>query len=581
MAQCIAALVNAFNSAVLRCDFQVASCVLKALVECGNANCVSAQSLHALLSQIVQKSLEAGFKNGEFGLCLVLSCLINLSPALALRNSEFSELIHSAIEGASQFVTSSEYIARRDLVSPAAGNLDRLETLVVCLQCLRSADWETQVLLRPYLMDGIADQLTGVSVDNQHVLPAIDASKCVGKRHIPAVFLQTELAAEVSELSLSERWILEDIMSSTIDAFSKSVGECAKALLRIPFVHPQFEQVLVDVVLSRSLESPTSLTDVPRTFFVSCLHRASVLQETLKPCIEAGIKSLCNRQITVEAEWLLANSLNFLINNNMKLPMEGGRVFEKFLAHAVRVQFTNSLLSRLPEPLHSQVPADPGFGTPLVSSDEYQKIKEVVRIKEGSELEVLGVLKSMDHEDRYKFFVHALIENGARTLTHLSRLLDLYGSILTNAATHGFVSSKRHAQDLLAETLFQFWTNNDFRLEKSVEIFLRNGMIAPSDVAKRLPVDETRLVSLNLIRTLVDFLIERKSILATELEERIGTDMYEAVSHELSTVNSDLHSVLHSILVQTEGAPEMKKWVVKHYAQHIDVEDDLVVLLKV
>ena len=539
------ALVSALNNAILQGNLAVSSCVLRTLIECVNANCVSAESLHGVLVSILNSSLTSGFGSGEFGLYLTLSSLISLSPKLA-SDPNFADLIQSAIEGGSLFVT-PEYIARRELLSPVPGTPDRLETLVICLQSLRSTEWDSAVLIRPYLMDE-AIATTLASSEDAHPMGSILTAF---KPFVPPVFVQTGPGMG----SLSEQWILEELMFNTISLFDKSVGECTKALLRIPVVHDQFEHVLVDVLISASL----NISSVPRAFYHSVLHRATVLQESIKPVIPVALHGVPTEGC-VDTEWLLADLISFLVGNNMPMPADLSQsILQKIASISIRTQFANSL-----QPKISSIPIeDPPMGAPFVEDTEaYRSMKEIVRIKDGSELEVLGALKSS--VSSYPLFLHALLENGSRTITHLTRLLELYGSIVTNAHTHGFVASKSEGQEMLANTTFLFWKNNEFRLEKNIEIFLKNKMISSVNVADRIELSgEQKLVSYNLVRILMEYLISRKKDLEKELEERIGTDMYDTVSHELGLADSELETVRETLIQKADS--NYLKWIQKTF----------------
>ena len=543
VSQCIVSLVNALKNAILQGNLSIATSVLRTLVECMNSHCVSVDSVQVVLSDL----LSASSSCPEFGLYLLLSSLVCLSPNFS-KDPRFADLIHSAIETASQLVSSSVYLSRRDFVCPTLSALpDRLETLIICLQSLRSLSWETDVLIRPYLMEGIS---IPDSPDDIHTLAPIAwkfGSSTVN--YIPSVFL----------LDDDSNWILQDLISTTIDSFSLSVGECTKALLRIPVADPNFENCLVNVLISRSI----GMTDVPKAFYHSVLHRATVLQESVKPVIREVI-ALVAPQLTTESEWQLAELVGFLLCNNF--PLEGVQLANslrnKIADVALRTQFANSLQDKLLVEV-----TDPGMGVSMSDPPaEYQQMREIVRIKDGSELEVLGAIKA---GGSYRLFLHALIENGSRTITHLLRLLELYGSIISNSTTHGFVATRSESQKMLLDTIVAFWGNNDFRLEKTIDVFLRNGCINALDLAQRvIPVDIDRFVSLNLVRIVVEYLVDKKTNLTKQQEERIGTEMYDIVTQELEETETELNAVFETLFAKATSE-EMQRWMVKNFATHM------------
>ena len=180
----------------------------------------------------------------------------------------------------------------------------------------------------------------------------------------------------------------------------------------------------------------------------------------------------------------------------------------------------------------------------------------MVRIKDGSEVEAVDLLAQISG-NAFKFFVHALIENGSRTVTHFTRLIDLYRGILQRA-------QPEEREQVLLDAVFEFWGNNDFRLEKTVEILLREGFVTPMGVVGRIPMDEAKLVTYNLVDVVVGGLVARRKKVAAELAESEEVmDKQEQLESQLGLIDTDLTSVVSELLAKSSHP--LQKWIVKKY----------------
>lgn len=531
VAETINGLYGELRYAVCEGNLNVATCLVRTLIECANSGCLSVSSLVTLLGCMIDATTKGGFRQSEVGIYMLLSSIPWFSPALALNDADVSNLIQRALAAASELVSSIDYRRRRDLVSFMAGFPDRLESAITAVEAMRATGWDSLVLIRPYAMEGItlatpsAEFIHTVPSDDDGLFEALTAPK---RRFVPQTLISTATASgDDQPLTISDVFLLQEMMDNTVTLFQQSVGECAKSLLRIPVLHSQFEPVLVDVVVSRAL-SPSELVGIPPAFYYSLLHRCVVLQESVRPHLEAALMLLSQQSLSEESQFALAEMISFLFVNNMKfdrIAELSKSAISKFLMCAIRLTFVNSLQAKLPEQLRGMIPAEPGTGNPFEPSDAYQQVKEVVRIKDGSEFEVVQVIEPMGVEG-YMYFVRAFVENGSRTVTHFTRLMELYRNILINRAP-----SAETRERVILESVFTYWTtSNEFRLEKILEILLKEKAVSAIGIARNMQFEDSQLASYRLATMVTDFAIRQRE----SLDESTDTQLREVAAEIIS-----------------------------------------------
>jgi hypothetical protein len=232
-----------------------------------------------------------------------------------------------------------------------------------------------------------------------------------------------------------------------------------------------------------------------------------MLQESLKAPINEALVTLSTQSMTPEAEFLLADTLAFLINNNIvpscleAVASNNHRIITKTIEQATRIMFVNTLGTKLPENLRqllpSSEPESPSFtdSADILNTEEYQRMKQVVRIKDGSEAEVVQVLKESGN---MKMFIMSLIENGSRTITHFLKLLELYSVIVGNS---------NEGRKLLVDLLFEYWSGADHsaKLERYLQISLKQSIVDATYVADKVDIsNEDSLTSYRLVEILMD-----------------------------------------------------------------------------
>lgn len=545
VADCINALYGELRYAVAKHDYQVTSCVIRLMIELTNCGSLSLESVVALCNTFLDYPT-------TFTAHVILSSCFWFSADVALNNEQVSNLIDRALSVASNLITDI-YIQRRDIVSPFPGLPDSLETLIAAVTQMRESGWTNTVLIQP--TSEMKAQLPDTVTEHptlRHSLPSDDLSSfsCLAQSSY-AHRINLPVATETTSLSVPEIWLLEELINNTLDSFQKSVGECAKALLRTPVIDPAFEAILTKLLISRTLQSPIYPVGVFRAFYHSTLLRCAILQESMKPVVANIIQTVVSdMSLTPESEMLLAELMAFLLHNNISfqnmdvIATRNHRVVIKCIEHLSRS--TPSVQSKLPEQLHGLLPAEPElptFGMSIIDSDQYAQLKQVVRIKDGSEIEVTQYLRTLElsPEETTKMFLMVLIENGSRTITHFLKLLELYAPI---------VRARSNAREMLVDLLFQFWNpenGHSQKLERYISICLSQNLIDPVHVAQRMDVSNEDSIS-----------------------------CYRLI--EIVMKSSQSSSDVVDILLQKSN-DFVTKWIVKHW--HAYIRPDTVELAKI
>jgi hypothetical protein len=499
----INALYGELRYAVEKHDYQVTSCILRVMIELTNCGSLSLESVVALCNSILDYPT-------EFSIHVVLSSCIWFQSDVALGNQDVVTLIDRAMSAAVSRIT-DVYIQRRDIVSPFPGCPDSLETLINTISQLRECGWTSQVLIQPVheMRSQLPDTVNGHPA-LRHTLPSDDLSffGCLASasfHHRVHIAIKDE-----TSLAMSDIWLLEEIINNTLDSFQRSVGECSKALLRIPVIDPAFESILSKVLIARSLQSPTYPTTIFRVMYHSSLLRCAMLQESLKPLMASTILEIVSElNLTPESEILLGELIAFLLHNNIvisnidMIASRNHRVVIKTIEQLTRS--TSSAQAKLPDQLHGLLPSEPEPPSFNIDSDQFTQLKQVVRIKDGSEVEVTQYLRTMEipPEETTRMFLMVLVENGSRTITHFLKLLELYAPI---------VRTRPGAKEQLVDLLFQFWDpekGHAQKLERYISITLGQTLVDPLVVAQRMDIsNEDSITCYRLIDIVMKYAVQ-------------------------------------------------------------------------
>jgi hypothetical protein len=299
------------------------------------------------------------------------------------------------------------------------------------------------------------------------------------------------------------------------------------------------------------------------------LHRCAVLQESLKPRIEEVVIELSRQDLSADQQYALGDMLAFLFMNNLKFErMEeiSEPVIAKMLNFAMRLAFINSVQAKLPESLHRLLPEQPGQGAPFELTETYARVKDTVKIKDGSDGEVLDVLLGIEpRAQAFKLFAQALVENGSRTVSHTARLIELYRNVVLRAEELELVAPGEK-ESILVMTVIEFWINNAFRLEKTCDQFVGAGFVSPNTLVGMMSVDPESLSTYNLIDLVMRAVLSRVTAAKRALAEDSGMQTDE-LSRSLAESE---HNALECIRTLLEKSPEsVQHWFARKYRNSV------------
>ncbi|GIX63923.1 nuclear cap-binding protein, putative [Babesia caballi] len=153
---------------------------------------------------------------------------------------------------------------------PYAGEFhytDRLESGVGCLESLLQHEWANTTTYRFYQSKGVAEHIfevaeepfvsEEVSTVTQEILQGLlntKADKLAAFQPVP--FLPFAFATDcpgVDQIAVHDRWLLEEHVLHTVQAFEEDTSLCANQLLLIPFNHEYAEHAIVEVLFNLML----------------------------------------------------------------------------------------------------------------------------------------------------------------------------------------------------------------------------------------------------------------------------------------------------------------------------------------
>eukprot|EP00747_Dinoflagellata_sp_TGD_P070685 gnl/TRDRNA2_/TRDRNA2_156707_c1_seq1.p1 gnl/TRDRNA2_/TRDRNA2_156707_c1~~gnl/TRDRNA2_/TRDRNA2_156707_c1_seq1.p1 ORF type:complete len:883 (+),score=217.26 gnl/TRDRNA2_/TRDRNA2_156707_c1_seq1:60-2708(+) len=386
-----------------------AQLLLRFFVCLGNCGLVALPAVLTLLREVL--ALSDGLrpqKGGDLGVFLTLAALPFFSSASYEKVAEEVESLISS---------TSTYLAGRDarwkpclrLLKNEGAPTDRLEALASAVKSLRQAGWATQCAFMPNMPNFEPDpvgrpeavQLTPLG------LTAEDMKKCKVRFSVPMSscrFVSGKLEADGADDQLAEhdRWLLEDYVVLIIETFARDVDECSKQLLRIPLLHPSFEVVVVECVLSQMCRLPTP-PQLPMLY--SRLLQAMVdKQNSMKKVVDKALTASFEQISELDEEGIDVLSEAFayhLLHNSYEatwspftgdnVPLQTQRFIRRAFDRLQRLSFHENLLHKLPESVHVYVPPEPLPGRKLAvaAKPEFSRILPLIKIKEPDERTLL------------------------------------------------------------------------------------------------------------------------------------------------------------------------------------------------
>lgn len=378
----------------------VAQLLLQFAVGLGNYGAVGLQSLCSLLHAVA--GLSDGLrssKGGDLGIYLALAALPFMSSAAQDKVTTHVDQLIGAGEG---------YLANR-ASSPWKPLLrilktedipDKIEALPLVLRSLKASKWCSQCVLHLPGCEPTLHKKAGLEDLDSLDVTAEDIRKSKVRMQVP--LMASRLLTSASDLdgaddsmSVHDRWVLEDYILLTIDMFGRDVDECAKQILKIPVLHPQFEAITIETVFSQLLRLP-SPPWLP-LFYSRLLEMITEKQASTRKLVEQSYGSLIARAQDLDEECLevLAEAFAYhLMHNSYQtdwtlfavdtVTVQAQRLVRRTLDRLQRLSFHQNLLHRLPETMHVYVPPEPLAPTtlPIQKTDEFRKMLGLVRIKE-------------------------------------------------------------------------------------------------------------------------------------------------------------------------------------------------------
>jgi len=386
-------------------QFLHAQLLLRFIVGLGNTGLVALPEVLQLLQEVM--ALSNGLrpsKGGDLGVFLALTALPFLSPAAY---GLAAEKVDALVAAAGTYLTARD-AKWKPLVRVLKNEvpLDNLEAVAAMLESLKEAGWTAEAVFHIKSSEPCME----AKDTSPHLAPlgitAEDIKKTKVRVPVPLVsckLITSKMLADGAEvMPMHDRWLLEDYILATIEAFARDVEECSKQLLRFPFMHTLFEAAIIETIFSQMLRLPSPPL-LP--LFYSRLFQALVEKEpSLLVVVNKGFTGLFEQIADLDEESfeVLAEAWAYhLINQEYKAdwaPFTGDKAspqVQRFLRRVFerlqRLSFHQNLLHRLPESVHAYVPPEPvpAKGMAAQSKPEYVRMLGFVKIKDPNQDRVL------------------------------------------------------------------------------------------------------------------------------------------------------------------------------------------------
>jgi len=414
--------VTELRTAILTGRILVAQLLLRFIAGLGNAGFLALSEVLDLLEEVF--ALSDGLrplKGGDVGVFLMLATLPFLSPAA---HEKAAETVETLLSKASVYVASRD-AKWKQLVTPWRGDdepLDGLEASFATVQALKKGGWTSASIIvlpagepKVEVPEGMKKAVPPLNISAQ------DVKKAKLSYQVPLVSMSLSGAGADARppaadiMPLQDRWTLEGYVVMTIESFARDMEECCKQILGIHVQHPQFEAVVIDVVLSQMLHLPTP-AQLP-LFYIRLLEHLCAQQSSMQMALDTALRRLFQSMPLMDAEACdtLADVFAYHITHM------GWKVdWEAFLGESVsphtqrfirncferlqRLSFHQNLVQKIPEALHSYIPPEPSTSQlAVVHMAEFEKMATFVRIKDPNDRLVLKYCQLLSrYQDQQK-----------------------------------------------------------------------------------------------------------------------------------------------------------------------------------
>jgi len=202
--------------------------------------------------------------------------------------------------------------------------------------------------------------------------------------------------------------------------------------------------------------------------------------------------------------------------------------------------------------------------------------ERVMKVKKDVEEDEFGELPSEPWHLHtvVELFVTAVLQNGAKTPTHMSKMLDGYEKIFARLRPADEEEAHSFAK-LVARCVFQFWRNSSQRLEITIESLLHREIVTPRAVvehalSERSPQIYSGGTVWYVINSFARKSLERSQAVRMELAiaKKLGkTDTAEKNRRQLETAiqeTADLFTLIFTGLVRSYQDFEEKDLLLRH-----------------
>lgn len=154
----------------------------------------------------------------------------------------------------------------------------------------------------------------------------------------------------------------------------------------------------------------------------------------------------------------------------------------------MRLSFFDNLGHRFPNEMKQFFPEEPTFVEDASAhTNEFMELVQLVTIKDPKEDAVTDYLlrQKWSNDHQIRMFMRALLRTGAKTPTHLARILEGYARVFETLLPKEADAQKQH-RTAIVECTFAAYQKMGFRLELAIESFLSRNILDATGVVDYL-----------------------------------------------------------------------------------------------
>lgn len=455
--------------------------LLRFLIELANCNTIQPESILDRIETIAKMECH----DRDFTVNLALIALPFFSLQFFTDNGP---RIKKIIDIGESYIKSRRPVAWKIAASPIWDTelKDRLEGVLDAINSQIEAEWCSKAILRhPLPIESFKGR--------QQILPELTLMAT----EMPQVSIRPHVIVRCveSELREHDRFIIEDHFINTIFIFQDDVRECSVQLLQMPF-QTDFEKILMNSIFTELFQL-IQRSQIPFFYFrlitILCQMQNTCRDHVYDIC-QWAIQNL--EKFDIDMRDVLADyfaqdivSANFgnvqmLKDASDKDEMWARMVIKKMMG----LSFWKNVEAKLPENLnlHRFLPAEAVPINPYTNElckEDYKVLLNAVRIKDADPGYIEKYIdqrllkndnssgedddddgkEDKENSEMFRMFIYAVLQKGAKTPTHSSRLLHLHKDIF-----YRYKKKYKFFPELLQTVVFDFWKQSPLRLKKQV-----------------------------------------------------------------------------------------------------------------